>query len=101
MRGAAARPPQAQRLRAPLERHRPHQPDHADHVVGVEVREEDVGERERDAVAHHLPLRALAAVEQQRLALAHDGERGDVAFDGGARGGGAEETEGERHGGAI
>ena len=58
----------------PCKRHRAHQADDADHVVGVKVREEDVLETERNAVAHHLPLGALAAVEQQGLAFAHDGE---------------------------
>src|SRR4051794_3820912 len=41
-----ARSPEAQRLRAPLKGHGSHQSDHADHVIGVEMREEDVGEAE-------------------------------------------------------
>jgi hypothetical protein len=67
----------------------------------MKVGEEDVVQTERHPVTHHLPLRALAAVEQQRLSLAHDGERRNVALDRGTRRGGAEQAEGERHGGAI
>ena len=50
-------------------------------MVRVEMAEEDVVDRETAAVAHHLPLRALAAIEQQRVAAAvhHDGA--DVAPD--------------------
>jgi len=36
----------------------------------VKVREEDFRQREAHPVAHHLALRAFAAFEQQRLALA-------------------------------
>ena len=88
-----ARPPQPERLDAPLKRHRPHQPNDANDVVGMEVREEDVLQHERDAVAHHLTLRPFAAIEQHRLSLADDRERADVALDRGASGGRAEEAE--------
>ena len=94
----AARSPETQPLGATLQRHRAHQPDHAEQVVGVHVREEDVLERERHAVAHHLPLRAFAAVEHQRLAFAMDRERRHVAFDRGPRRGRSEQTNAERHG---
>jgi hypothetical protein len=76
----AARAPQPQHLRAPLELQRAREPHDAEQVVGVRVREEDVGEGERHAVAHHLPLRPLAAVDEDRLALAHHGDRRDVAL---------------------
>src|SRR5690606_13923515 len=69
------------------------QADDAEEVVGVEVGEEDVAEGEAHAVAHHLALGALAAVEQQGLPLAGEREGGDVAVDGGAGGAGAEEGE--------
>jgi hypothetical protein len=67
-------------------------------VVGVKVREENVAQRERHVVAHHLPLRPLAAIEEQRLPLAHERERCDVTLDGGPRRGSPEQADGERHG---
>src|SRR5207253_10771947 len=75
------RPVQPHRLLPPLKPERADQPDHAEDVVRVEMREEDVGERERHAVAHHLALRPLAALEQQGLPLAHESEGGNVALD--------------------
>ena len=94
----AARSPESQPLDSALKRHGPHQSDHAEQVVGVHVGEEDVLERERHAVSHHLSLRALAAVEHQRLALSVNRERRHVALDGWARRGRTEETNIERHG---
>jgi hypothetical protein len=38
-------------------------------MVSVEMSEEDVVQREARAVAHHLPLRAFATLEKQRLSL--------------------------------
>src|SRR5258706_2469718 len=70
---------------AALQPERAYQTDHAEEVVGVEVREEDLVERERHAVAHHLALGAFAAVHEKRLTLAGDRQTGNVAFDGGAR----------------
>src|SRR5579872_6099569 len=67
-------------------------------MIAVEVRKKDVRERERDAVAHHLPLRAFAAIEQQRLSLADDGERGNAAFDRWTGRGRTEKSNGQRHG---
>jgi hypothetical protein len=46
-----------------------------------------------------LTLRAFAAIEHQRLALAMNRERRDVALDGRARRGCTEEANAERHGG--
>src|SRR5437764_14822873 len=64
-------------------------------MIGVKMREEDLGQSEAHPVAHHLALRALAALEQERLALAHERHRGDVAPHGGASGGGAEKRYGQ------
>src|SRR6267143_1919781 len=64
-------------------------------MIGVEVGEEDLGERERHPKAHHLALGALATLEQQRLALSLQGQRGDVALHGGPGGGRAEKGDGE------
>jgi len=94
----AARPRECEFVRTALERHRSHQADDADDVVGVKVRKKDICHRERDVVTHHLALRSLAAVEEQRLAFAHERQRGDVALDGRARGRGSEEAKAERHG---
>jgi len=98
---AAARAPQCEFVGSTLKRHRSHQADDADDVIGMKVREEDICNRERDVVTHHLALRSLAAVEEQRLTLAHDGQRGDVALDGRARGRGSKEAKAERHGVGI
>jgi hypothetical protein len=78
----ASRSPEMERVRAPLERHRPHEANHSEQVVGMKVGEEDVAEGERDPVAHHLTLRALPAVDEERLALAYDGNRRDIPLDG-------------------
>ena len=77
---------------------RPEEPGDAEEMVGVIVSEEDLGEGEADAVAHHLPLTALAAVEEDRLALAVHRQPGDVAVHRGGGGAGAQESQGE-HGG--
>src|SRR4029079_5576035 len=90
--------PEAQPLDTALKRHGAHQSDHAEQVVGVHVGEEDVLEREGHSISHHLSLRALAAVEHQRLAPPVNRERRHVALDGWARRGRAEETNVERHG---
>src|SRR6266850_513593 len=85
---------------AALQTERAHQPDHAQEMVGVEVREEDLVERERHAVAHHLALRAFAAIHQEGFAFAHDGEPRNVAFHGGARSRGTEKGH-RKHGANI
>ena len=66
-------------------------------MVGVKMGEKDLPQCERSAIAHHLALGALPALEQQRLAFALQGERGDVAFDGRPGGGRAQESDG-KHG---
>src|SRR5437588_4817436 len=74
---------QEERLGAPLQAQRPNQSNDAQEMIGVEVGEEDFGQREAHAVAHHLALRAFAALEQQRLALTMNCNSGDVSFYGG------------------
>jgi len=91
--------PRAEGLGARLERQRAEQAEQSEKMIGMKVREENIAQRERDAVAHHLALSALAAVDKQRFPLADEREGGDAALDGGARGGGAEEAEGKGHGG--
>ena len=86
------------RRRAVLESHRPEQAGDAEDVVRVIVGEEDLGEGEADPVPHHLPLGALAAVEEDRLPLALHGEAGDVAVHGRSGGAGAEEGDGKHAG---
>src|SRR5687767_1722683 len=48
-------------------------------MIGVHVREEDVVYREAGSVAHHLPLRAFAAVEHHQLTRPCNHERRNVA----------------------
>src|SRR5206468_9062195 len=84
-----------QRLGPALKPQRANQPDHTEEMIGVKVRKEDFGKREAHAVAHHLALGPLATFEQQRLALAMDGEAGDVAFNCGPGGGRAQESDSE------
>src|SRR3989449_1699321 len=85
---------QKQRLRPPLETERSDQSNDAQEMIGVKVREKDLGQRKADAVAHHLALGAFAALEQERLAFAVNGEAADVPFDCWPGGGGAEESDG-------
>src|SRR5439155_6410023 len=46
-----------------LEPERTDQPDHAEKMVRVEMREENLGQSKAHPVAHHLALGALAALE--------------------------------------
>lgn len=62
----------------------------------MEVGEKDLGQGEAHAVAHHLALRSLAALEQQRLAAARNHQGGNAALDRRPRGGGAEEEDFEQ-----
>ena len=91
-------PVQPDRLLATLEPQRPQQPDYPEEMIGVKVREKDLGQGEAHPKAHHLALGAFAALEQQRLALAHQGEAGDVALDGGPGRRGTEKRETEHSG---
>src|SRR6266496_3229597 len=85
---------QEQRLRPALQAERPDQADDAEKMIGVKMGKEDFAQREAHAVAHHLALGAFAALEQERLALAVNGEATDVPFDCWPGGGGAEEGDG-------
>ena len=68
-------------------------------MVGVEVREEDLAQLDQaDRRAQQLPLRALAAVEQEPLAAAAHEERRRRPLRGRHRAGGAEEDDVEVHG---
>src|SRR2546421_7962772 len=72
-----------QRLGTALQAERADQPDDAEEVIGVKVREEDLGGREAHAVAHHLALGAFAALQQKRFALSVDSQSRNVSLDGG------------------
>src|SRR2546430_17251132 len=76
------RPIQPHRLGPRLQPERPNQPDHPEKMIGMKMREEDLRQRKAHPVAHHLALRALAALEQESLAFADKRHRGDVALDG-------------------
>ena len=63
----------------------------------MEMAEEDVIQREGDAVAHHLALRSFAAVKEQRLPLAFDYDAGNSPLDRWPRGGGSQEAQQKGH----
>ena len=67
-RGRRGRAEELERRLAALHAQRPEKAQQPEVVVGVKMREEDRVHREPGAVAHHLALAALAAVEQQELA---------------------------------
>ena len=93
-----ARPVERERHLAPAERERLQHPGQAEEVVGVEVREEDLLEvDEADVRAQQLPLRPLAAVEEEPLAAAADERRRGRAARGRHRAGRAEEDHVEIH----
>src|SRR5205809_1897024 len=77
------RPIQPHRLGARLQPERPDQPDHPKKMIGMKMREEDLGQRKAHPVAHHLALGALTALEQQSLPFADEGDTGDIPFYGG------------------
>src|SRR5262249_29149351 len=89
----AARAMEAQRRRTSLQPHRAEESRNTERMVGVIVRDEQILDRETGAVAHHLPLRAFTAIEEQQLALALHHQRGDVAVDGGQCGARAEKRD--------
>ena len=51
-------------------------------MIGMKVSKEYISHGKGHVIAHHLTLRTLAAVEQQRFALTHERESGNVALDG-------------------
>ena len=72
-------------------------PGQAEPVVGVQVREEDVGQVGEADRAHELALRALAAVDQDALAAAPDEQRRKAAARRRNRARGAREEERQIH----
>ena len=95
-------PVQSQRHFAAAEGERLQHPRQAEEVVGVEVREEDLVELDQaDVRAQELPLRALAAVEEQLLAAAPDERGGRSAASGRHRAGRAEEDDVEVHAASL
>jgi hypothetical protein len=60
-------------------------------VIGVVVAEKNLSKAEPHAIPHHLALVSLATVEQQRFALALNGQAGNVPLDGRRGCAGAEE----------
>ncbi len=84
--------------RAALHRERAQEPDRAEVVIGVEVREEDRVHVEARAEADHLPLRSLSAVDEEQLPFAAHREAGEVPVDGRLGRRGAEEGETEHRG---
>src|SRR5215210_5687309 len=64
-----------------LQAHRPEEPGDAEHVIGVIVAEKNFSKAEPHTKSHHLALVPLATIEQQRLALAVNGEAGNVPVD--------------------
>ena len=96
------RPVEHERQLAPAQRERLQHPGHAEEVVGVEVREEDLLQvDEADVRAEELALRPLAAVEQQPLAAAADERGGGSAARGRHRAGRAEEDDVEIHAASL
>ena len=96
------RPVQRQRQLAAAESERLQHSGQAEEVVGVEVRQEDLVELDQaDVRAQQLPLRALAAVEEQLLATAADERGGRSAASGRHRAGRAEEDDVEIHAASL
>src|SRR5256885_9465769 len=94
------RPIQPHRLGARLQPERANQSDHAEEVVRVKMRKKNLGQRKAHPIAHHLALGPLTTLEQESLAFAHEGHRGDVALDRGASRGGSQKSDG-KHGANI
>ena len=95
-------PVEGQRQLAAAESERLQHPGQAEEVVGVEVRQEDLVELDQaDVRAQELPLRALAAVEEQLLPAAPDERGGRSAASGRHRAGRAEEDDVEIHAASL
>ena len=90
--------PEAEDIGSALKGHGSDQADHTEQVIGVHVSKEDVLERERDPVTHHLALGAFSAVEHQRFTFAVNRDRSDVALNGRTRRRCSEKVYGQRHG---
>jgi hypothetical protein len=59
----------------------PDQSDDSEEMIGVEMREENFRECETHSVPHHLALRPLATLEQDRFAFAHQRDGRAVPLD--------------------
>ena len=59
----------------------------------MEMGEKNVVDVEGDSIAHHLALRTLAAIEQESFSLAEKRDGRNVAFNGRACSGSAEESQ--------
>jgi hypothetical protein len=74
------RAPESQRFRSSLQRHGAHETNNAKNMIGVQVCEKNILQREGDSVAHHLSLGTFAAIEEERLTFAHERDSRDVSF---------------------
>ena len=83
--------PKSQRFSARSERQGAKQAEEAEKVIGMKVREENISDRERDSVAHHLALSAFAAIDEHGLTFADERDRRNTAFNSRAGGGSSEE----------
>ena len=98
----ARRAVERQRHLAAAEGERLQHPGQPEVVVGVEVREEDVLEVDQpDVRAQELPLRPLAAVDQEPVAAAADQRRRRGPLGGGSRARRPEEHDVEVHGASV
>ena len=96
--GQPGRPVELEPLLAPAQVVRLEQPGQPEHVIGVVVAEEhDVEIDEPDLRAQQLPLRALAAVEQDAVAAAPDQRRRGRAPSRRGRARGAQEDDVQVH----
>jgi hypothetical protein len=97
-----ARPVDGQRQVAAAKGERLHHPRQAEHVVRVEVRQEDLLEiDEADGRAKELPLRPLCAVEQELVSAAAHEQRSRCAARGRHRARRTEKHEVEIHGSIV
>ena len=100
--GQAGRAVDDERDLAPPQREGLQHPRQAEVVVGVVVREEDLGElHQPDRGAQELALRALPAVEEDALAAAPEQDARQAAFCGRNRAGRPEKDEIEVHGPSV
>ncbi len=82
-----------ERLCSTLKRPRPEKSRDAEEVIGVKVSHEYVPDREARAVTHHLALRSLSTIKEERVPLSLEGDRSSVAAYCRSRRGGAEECD--------
>ena len=78
-------------LLSALQGHGPEEPDDAQEMIGVKMGDEDGLDPETRPVPHHLPLGALAAVEEHQIAFSLHGDAAHIPAHSGPGSGGAEE----------